>query len=212
MLTMEILKKYFPDLTDDQMEKFRQLKPLYEEWNAKINVISRKDIDNLDGRHILHSLAIIPIVRFRSGAEILDLGTGGGFPGIPLAIFYPNVNFHLVDGTAKKIRVVQEIATALNLKNVKAEQVRAEEIKKKRYDFIVCRAVASIDKLALWTQRLYKKEHQHAIPNGLLTLKGGDLKNELKSLPKGSYFEKYSIQEFFKEPVFEEKCVIYLQA
>jgi len=208
---MEILKKYFPDLTEEQLEQYRRLPALYQEWNAKINVISRKDMDNIEGRHILHSLAIIPIVRFRSGADILDLGTGGGFPGIPLAIFYPNVNFHLVDGTAKKIRVVQEIVDALGLKNVVAEQARAEEIKKKRYDFVVCRAVASIDKLHLWTQRLYKKEHQHALPNALLTLKGGDLTKEMKLLPKGNYIEKYSIQDFFKEDYFEEKCVVYLQ-
>lgn len=208
---MDILKKYFPDLTETQLEQYAQLPELYQEWNAKINVISRKDTDNIEGRHILHSLAIIPIVRFRTGADILDLGTGGGFPGIPLAIFYPNVNFHLVDGTAKKIRVVQEIVDALGLKNVTAEQKRAEEIKKKRYDFVVCRAVASIDKLHTWTLRLFKKEHQHAIPNGLLTLKGGDLTKEMKLLPKGNYFEKYNIQDFFKEDYLEEKCVIYLQ-
>jgi 16S rRNA (guanine527-N7)-methyltransferase len=208
---MDILKKYFPNLTETQLEQFAQLPELYKDWNAKINVISRKDTDNIEGRHILHSLATIPVVRFRSGADILDLGTGGGFPGIPLAIFYPNVNFHLVDGTAKKIRVVQEIVDALDLKNVKAEQVRAEEIKKKRYDFVVCRAVASIDKLHTWTLRLFKKEHQHAIPNGLLTLKGGDLKKEFKLLPKGNYVEKYNIQDFFKEDYFEEKCVVYLQ-
>ena len=208
---MDIIKKYFPNLTEEQLEQLTRLPELYEEWNAKINVISRKDIDNLEGRHILHSLAIIPVVRFRDGADILDLGTGGGFPGIPLAIFYPKVNFHLVDSTAKKIRVVQEIVDALGLKNVKAEQVRAEEIKKKRYDFVVCRAVASIDKLHNWTQRLFKKDHQHALPNGLLTLKGGNLTQELKALPKGNYFEKYSIQQFFKEDYFEEKFVIYLQ-
>lgn len=208
---MEILKKYFPDLTEEQLEQYQRLPALYQEWNAKINVISRKDMDNIEGRHILHSLAVVPIVRFRSDANILDLGTGGGFPGIPLAIFYPNVNFHLVDGTAKKIRVVQEIVDALGLKNVTAEQARAEEIKNKRYDFVVCRAVASIDKLHLWTQRLFKKEHQHALPNALLTLKGGDLTKEMKLLPKGNYFEKYSIQDFFKEDYFEEKCVIYLQ-
>lgn len=208
---MEILKKYFPDLTEEQLEQYQQLPELYQEWNAKINVISRKDMDNIEGRHILHSLAIIPIVRFRTGADILDLGTGGGFPGIPMAIFYPNVNFHLVDGTAKKIRVVQEVVNALGLKNVTAEQKRAEEIKKKRYDFVICRAVASIEKLHLWTQRLYKKEHQHALPNGLLTLKGGNLKKEFKLLPKGNYVERYNIQDFFKEDYFEEKCVVYLQ-
>ncbi|MFT4759056.1 MAG: 16S rRNA (guanine527-N7)-methyltransferase [Paraglaciecola sp.] len=208
---MDILKKYFPDLTEMQLEQLARLPQLYKEWNAKINVISRKDVDNIEGRHILHSLSLIPIVRFRSGADILDLGTGGGFPGIPLAIFYPDVNFHLVDGTAKKIRVVQEIIDALGLKNVKAEQMRAEEIKNKRYDFVACRAVASIDKLHNWTLRLFKKEHQHALPNGLLTLKGGDLTKELKLLPKGNYVEKYRIQDFFKEDYFEEKYVVYLQ-
>ena len=193
------------------MALYEQLPALYEEWNAKINVISRKDIDNIAARHILHSLAIPPVVRFRTGAEILDLGTGGGFPGIPLAIFYPNVNFHLVDGTAKKIRVVQEVTNALGLTNVNAEQKRAEEIKKKRYDFVVCRAVASLEKLMIWTQRLYKREHQHAIPNGLLTLKGGNLREEIKALGKGHYVERYPLTDFFKEHMFEEKCVIYVQ-
>ena len=204
---MEIIKKYFPDLTEKQLDQFSQLPELYQEWNAKINVISRKDVDNIEGRHILHSLALVPVVRFRAGADILDLGTGGGFPGIPLAIFYPEVNFHLVDGTAKKIRVVQEIVDALGLKNVKVEQIRAEEIKKKRYDFVVCRAVASIDKLHQWTQHLFKKDHQHALPNALLTLKGGDLRKELNSLPKGNYSEQYNIQDFFKEDYFVEKFV-----
>lgn len=208
---MEILQKYFPKLSEKQLQQFAQLKPLYEEWNQKINVISRKDIDNLEDRHILHSLAIVSVVRFRTGAQILDLGTGGGFPGIPLAIFYPNVQFKLIDGTGKKIRVANEIIEALGLKNVTAEQVRAEELKKQKFDFVVCRAVASLEKLRLWSARLLKRKQNHALPNGLLTLKGGDIESEIKELPKGEYVEAYPIPDFFEEAIFEDKYVVYVQ-
>lgn len=208
---MEQILSYFPDLTEEQQAQFQQLGALYEEWNQKINVISRKDIENLYIRHVLHSLAIPPVVRFRTGAEILDLGTGGGFPGIPLAIMYPNVNFTLIDGIRKKITVVQEVADAIGLKNITAQQMRAEELKGKRFDFIVTRAVAKLDKLLPWCSRLIKSKHQHVLPNGILALKGGDVHSEVKELPKGNYTEIYPINDFFKEEEFKEKYVIYVQ-
>ncbi|RMG83330.1 MAG: 16S rRNA (guanine(527)-N(7))-methyltransferase RsmG [Bacteroidetes bacterium] len=208
---MNYLTKYFPNLTPAQTDLFNQLKPLYESWNQKINVISRKDIDNLEIRHILHSLALTKVVAFNPGAQILDLGTGGGFPGIPLAIFYPEVQFKLIDGTRKKITVVQEITRALGLKNVHAEQVRAEELKKERFDFVVCRAVASLDKLNEWSKRLIKQKQTHVLPNGLLTLKGGNIRPEIKALPKGEYTEVYPISDYFDEEVFKEKYIIYVQ-
>lgn len=208
---MEILKKYFPKLTEKQLSQFEQLKPLYEDWNQKINVISRKDIDNLEYRHILHSLAIARVIGFAPGSRILDIGTGGGFPGIPLAIFFPQVQFKLVDGTGKKIRVVNEVIQALNLKNVTAEQARAEELKKQKFDFVVCRAVASLDKLVMWSKRLIRYEQKHGLPNGLLTLKGGDIESEIKELPKGEYSEVFPLSDFFEEEMFEEKYVVYVQ-
>ena len=207
---METILSYFPDLSETQQNQFQQLEALYKDWNQKINVISRKDIDNLYIRHVLHSLAIPPVVRFRAGADILDLGTGGGFPGIPLAILYPDTNFTLIDGTRKKITVVQEIADAIGLKNVTARQIRAEELKGK-FDFVVTRAVARLDKLVVWSQRLIKNTERHAIPNGILALKGGDVKAEVKELPKGNYSEIYPINDFFKETEFAEKYVIYVQ-
>lgn len=207
---MQLIQSYFPKLSEQQIQQFEQLGPLYEEWNAKINVISRKDIDNLYERHVLHSLAIIKFIRFRTGAEILDLGTGGGFPGIPLAIFFPNVQFTLIDGTKKKIKVVQEVVDALGLTNVKAQQVRAEELKA-RYDFVVSRAVAGIDKLAFWSQRLLKNQDKHAVPNGVIALKGGNLRQEMKALPKGSYSEIYPLSDYYQQPFFEEKFLVYVQ-
>lgn len=207
---MEQILKYFPDLNETQQKQFSQLGDLYKEWNQKINVISRKDIDNLYIRHVLHSLAIPPVVRFRDGADILDLGTGGGFPGIPLAILYPEVNFTLIDGTRKKINVVQEVVNAIGLKNVTARQIRAEELKGK-FDFVVTRAVARLDKLIHWSQRLIKNKERHAIPNGILALKGGDVESEAKDIPKGNYVEIYPINDFFSEEEFNEKYVIYVQ-
>ena len=207
---MEQILSYFPNLNETQQQQFQQLEALYKDWNQKINVISRKDIDNLYERHVLHSLAIPPIVRFRSGADILDLGTGGGFPGIPLAIFYPEVNFTLIDGTRKKIHVVQEITNALGLQNVTAKQIRAEELKGK-FDFVVTRAVARLDKLIQWSQRLIRSKERHAIPNGILALKGGDIKTEIKEIPKGNYVEIYPINDFFTEEAFIDKYVIYVQ-
>jgi 16S rRNA (guanine527-N7)-methyltransferase len=208
---MELILRYFPELTAEQIAQFEQLEPLYREWNEKINVISRKDLDNLYERHVLHSLAIVRFMKFRSGAEILDLGTGGGFPGIPLAIYYPGVQFTLIDGTGKKIKVVQAVAEALGLKNVKAMQKRAEELKKVRFDFVVSRAVASIDKLMMWSKRLLKRNHRHPFPNGLLCLKGGKIGEEIRALPPGDYTDKEAISEYFEEDFFKEKWVVYGQ-
>lgn len=211
-MSSEIIFKHFTGLTDRQKEQFEMLDELYRDWNSKINVISRKDIDNLYVNHVLHSLAIATVVRFRSGAKILDLGTGGGFPGIPLAILFPEVEFHLIDGIAKKIRVCNEVITALGLTNVKAEQKRAEELKKPVYDFVVTRAVAKMEKIAAWSMRLITKRQRHAIPNGILALKGVGLDEEMAALPKGSYLEEYPIKDIFPEyDFFEVKAVIYMQ-
>lgn len=208
---MEVITKYFPDLDDEQLKRFQSLGALYRDWNAKVNLISRKDIDNLYLHHVLHSLAIARVMRFQGGAEMLDVGTGGGFPGIPLAILMPDVRFHLIDGTQKKIRVVEDVIQSLNLENAKAQQVRAEELKGVRYDFIVTRAVAELDQLRLWTQRLLKTKHVHAVPNGMFALKGGNVKAEIKALPKGEYTEVFPVSDFFDEEYFKEKYVVYLQ-
>ncbi len=207
---MKSITKYFADLNDQQINQLQQLPALYEDWNDKINVISRKDIDNIVERHILHSLAIAKVITFLPNAEILDLGTGGGFPGIPLAILFPETRFTLIDGTGKKIKVANEVINALELKNVKAKHLRSEEIKH-HFDFVVCRAVASLEKLTNWSFRLLKKKHIHAIPNGLITLKGGDIKAEIKALPNKEYVEIYPVSKYFEGDFFEEKAVVYVQ-
>jgi len=207
---MDIIKKYFPKLSPSQIQQFEQLQPLYRDWNQKINVISRKDIDNLYERHVLHSLAIAKLYTFLPDAEVLDLGTGGGFPGIPLAIFFPETQFTLIDGTGKKIRVVEEVKTALGLSNVRAKQIRAEEIKQ-HFDFVVSRAVTQLDQLINWSFGLLKKKQQHAIPNGLLSLKGGNVHAEIKALPRKEYIEVDPISNLFEEDFFEEKYVVYVQ-
>ena len=207
---MEAILEYFPKLTEQQIAQFEKLGPLYKEWNEKINVISRKDIEQLYPHHILHALAIPKVVKFRTGSKILDLCTGGGLPGIPLAILYPNVQFTLIDGTRKKIKVVQEIIDAIGLENAEAKHIRAEELKD-RFDFVVCRAVASLEKLVPWSQRLLKREEKHALPNGLLTLKGGDLKHEIKALGKGHYIEQFPITDYFQLDYYIEKYVVYVQ-
>lgn len=211
---MDLISKYFPALTDIQVAQFTQLGPLYQEWNDKINVISRQDIENLMERHVLHSLAIAKVISFQPGAKLLDLGTGGGFPGIPLAILFPEVEFVLVDGTGKKIRVVQEVAQALGLHNVTAIHARAEELKMNgQFDFVLTRGVTTLDKLMVWTQKFLKKKHLHVLPNGLLALKGGDIHREVLELPgKGKeYTEVFPIRNFFKEAFFDEKAVVYVQ-
>ena len=208
---MEKINTYYPNLSTEQRTQFEQLGPLYKDWNQKINVISRKDIDNIYTHHILHSLAIAAVIRFRSKAEVLDLGTGGGFPGIPLAILFPNVQFTLIDGTLKKIKVVKAVIEALDLKNVEAQQMLAEELKRRKFDFIVTRAVARLPQLSLWAQPLLKRKDVHPLPNGLIALKGGNIHTEIKEMPKGHYTEFYPIQEFFKEAYFEEKYVVYTQ-
>lgn len=207
---MEIILKYFPDLTDKQKEQFAQLQPLYTEWNEKINVVSRKDIDNLYERHILHSLAIAKMVNFVPGGQILDLGTGGGLPGIPLAILFPETKFTLVDGTGKKIRVANSIIDKIGLKNAVAKHIRAEELNRK-FDFVLARAVTRLHRLQEWTKKLLKKKQSHGIPNGLITLKGGDVPSEIAAMPGNNYVEMYVISDYFEEPYFEEKFVVYVQ-
>ncbi len=207
---MDYLLEYFPDLSDTQRAQFEALDGLYRHWNEQINVISRKDIDNLYAHHILHSLAIAKVVTFKAGASILDLGTGGGFPGIPLAILFPEVAFTLTDGIGKKIKVVQAIVDALALQNVTALHARAEELKT-QHDFVVTRAVATFDKLLAWTRYSLRREQQHGIPNGIFALKGGDIRAELKLLPFKAYAEIYPIQKIFPLDAFADKAVVYVQ-
>jgi 16S rRNA (guanine527-N7)-methyltransferase len=202
-----IITKYFPDLSPKQFQQFADLGSLYKEWNEKINVISRKDIDNLYVNHVLHSLGIAKIISFLPGADILDVGTGGGFPGIPLAILFPQSRFHLVDSIGKKITVVKEVSKAIGLTNVKAEQLRAEQLKN-RYDFIVSRAVTEMKEFYGWVHHKVKKESLHSLDNGILYLKGGDLDEEMEKLKKP--YSLYDLRNFFKEEFFETKRVVYL--
>jgi len=208
-LGIQQIKKHFT-LSESQEEALRKLGPIYEEWNQKINVISRKDINEFYPRHVLHSLFIALKFPFRTGSKVLDIGTGGGFPGIPLAIMFPDVDFLLIDGTAKKIRIVNEVISKLSLKNVSAQQLRAEECKLK-FDFITARAVTGIDRLKLWSQKLISPRMINAQPNGLLTLKGGNPKDETKLLSKGDYTEVYWLKDSFVDEFFETKYLMYLQ-
>lgn len=203
---MEEILKQFPNLTENQILQFEKLEVLYHDWNAKINVISRKDIDELYTKHVLHSLAIARIQPFEPGTYILDVGTGGGFPGIPLAILFPETRFYLIDVIAKKIKVVQAVVDALGLKNVKAEQIRAENVKGD-YDFIVSRAVTNMPDFVSWIKDKIKKQNKHNLPNGILYLKGGDLTEELKDFPRAT---EYNIADFFKDEFFETKKVVHL--
>ena len=203
---MEEILKQFPNLTDIQKQQFEKLNELYHDWNAKINVISRKDIDELYTKHVLHSLAIAKIQPFEPGTYILDVGTGGGFPGIPLAILFPETRFYLIDVILKKINVVKAVAESLELKNVKAEQIRAENVKGD-YDFIVSRAVTNMPDFVSWIYDKIKKTNKHELKNGILYLKGGDLTEELKDFPKAT---EYNISEFFKDEFFETKKVVHL--
>ena len=203
---MDEILKYFPDLTDIQIEQFQKLDFLYHDWNEKINVISRKDIDALYTKHILHSLGIAKIMKFEPGATVLDVGTGGGFPGIPLAILFPETRFYLIDVIAKKIKVVQGVVDALELKNVKAEQKRAELVKGD-FDFIVSRAVTNMPDFVSWIKDKIKKQHKHSLKNGILYLKGGDLTEELKDFPKATL---YDLADVFEDEFFETKKVVHL--
>jgi 16S rRNA (guanine527-N7)-methyltransferase len=204
---MEIIQKYFSGLTAEQIIAFQRLDSLYKEWNAQINVISRKDIDSLYERHVLHSLAIAKFIRFTAGTQVLDVGTGGGFPGIPLAIFFPNTRFHLVDSIGKKIKVVQEVAESLGLDNVSAEQIRAEQLKGK-YDFVVSRAVTKLPEFVSWIRKNISLKQQNAIPNGVIYLKGGNLEGEIRPFRKTVFVQDLS--EYFEEEYFETKKLVYI--
>ena len=203
---MKEILEYFPDLTAVQKGQFEKLEALYQDWNAKINVISRKDIDELYTKHVLHSLAIAKIQKFEPGTYVLDVGTGGGFPGIPLAILFPETRFYLIDVILKKIKVVQAVAEALELKNVKAEQLRAENVKGD-FDFIVSRAVTNMPDFVSWIKDKIKKTNKHELKNGILYLKGGDLTEELKDFPKA---KEYNISDFFENEFFETKKVVHV--
>jgi 16S rRNA (guanine527-N7)-methyltransferase len=203
----ELIQKYFTNLTAEQISRFDQLYELYSHWNAQINVISRKDIDELYERHILHSLGIAKFCSFKPGENILDVGTGGGFPGIPLAILFPETNFHLVDSIGKKIKVVVEVAEALGLKNVKASHSRAEQINEK-FDFVVSRAVTKLADFYPWVQGKFNKNSKNAIANGILYLKGGDLEEEIKESKLKA--ELYPLSDYFEEEFFETKFVVYI--
>jgi len=208
---MEQILRYFPDLSAEQIDSYTRLDALYRDWNAKINVISRKDIDQLYTRHVLHSLAIARFMTFQPETRILDLGTGGGFPGIPLAILFPDCTFTLIDGTRKKISVVEAVASDLGLGNVRALALRAEDHREK-YEFVVSRAVAPLPELYDWCRHLLRPSPQrNALPNGLIALKGGDLQEEIRALPRKTATEISLISDWFDDPWFETKQVIWVQ-
>ncbi|WP_304138974.1 16S rRNA (guanine(527)-N(7))-methyltransferase RsmG [Mesonia mobilis] len=203
---MKEVLKYFPDLTEDQLEKFTKLKDLYKDWNLKINVVSRKDIDEIYLRHALHSLGIAKVQQFQPGSTVMDVGTGGGFPGIPLAILFPETQFHLVDSIGKKIKVVNEVKEGLGLENVKTSNCRVEEIDE-QYDFIVSRAVAQMETFVRWVKGKIKKKSNHELKNGILYLKGGDLSEELAKYETAKI---YNLSDYFEEDFFETKKVVHL--
>ena len=207
MQAAEIIFQYFPNLTEQQKKQFAQLYSLYKEWNDKINVISRKDVENLYINHVLHSLGIAKVISFKPGSSVLDVGTGGGFPGIPLAILFPETQFHLVDSIGKKITVVKNVAESLGLKNVKAEQIRAEQIKG-QYDFIVSRAVTRLKEFYGWIHQKVKSKSIHEMDNGILYLKGGDLDEELAELKR--LHQVFDLAQYFKEEFFETKKVVFV--
>jgi 16S rRNA (guanine527-N7)-methyltransferase len=206
-MNAEIIYKYFPHLSDEQITQFAALGELYRDWNAKINVISRKDIDHVYEHHVLHSLAIAKIINFRPGTSILDFGTGGGFPGVPLSILFPDCKFKLIDGTGKKIRVAQEVCDTIGLKNCSPTHLRGED-EKDKYDFIVSRAVMPLPDLVKLMRKNISKTQQNSLPNGVICLKGGNLQNELQPFHK--IVETTDISQFFSEEWFKEKYVIYL--
>ncbi len=204
---MEQLLHYFPGLTEEQIKQFGMLQELYSEWNAKINVISRKDIENLYQNHIIHSLAIAKVIEFTPGTKILDVGTGGGFPGIPLAIMFPMAKFHLVDSIGKKIKVVEEVSTAIGLKNVSWQHSRAEEVKDE-FDFVVSRAVTRLPEFYEWIKNKFSPINCNKLNNGILYLKGGDLTEELSSINKS--ITQYPISDWYSEDFYQEKKVVYV--
>ena len=204
---MEILTKYFPDLTDQQLDQFGRLGSLYEEWNSQINVISRKDIEQLYERHVLHSLAIAKIIQFKPHTTVLDVGTGGGFPGIPLAILFPETSFMLIDSIGKKIKVVNEVASALGLSNITAEHIRVEEVKQK-FDFVVSRAVTAFPRFVAMVRTKVASKSNNDLPNGILYLKGGDFEEEIELFRK--QIQVYELQCFFQEEFFETKRLIHM--
>lgn len=203
---MELILKYFPNLSVDQIEKFKKLETLYKDWNLKINVVSRKDIDELYLRHVLHALAIAKVIEFKPGTQLLDVGTGGGFPGIPLAILFPECSFHLLDSIAKKLKVVNEVVEGLGLTNVKTTHSRVEEINE-QYDFIVSRAVAAMPTFVHWVKGKIAKKQNHDLKNGILYLKGGDLAEELKDYKTATI---YNLSDYYNEPFFETKKLVHL--
>jgi 16S rRNA (guanine527-N7)-methyltransferase len=202
---MQIIHKYFPDLTEKQIQQFSNLQDLYEHWNAQINVISRKDMDALYINHVLHSLAIAKVIQFQKGTSVLDIGTGGGFPGIPLAILFPETYFLLVDSIGKKIKVVNEVSATIGLTNMRTINERAENINE-TFDFIVSRAVTNMTDFKKWVKGKFNKKHNNSLDNGILYLKGGDLSEELRGIPH----QQYEIADFFEEDFFETKKVIYI--
>ena len=205
-LTMDLILKYFPNLSEQQIAQFSKLQELYQDWNLKINVVSRKDIDELYLRHVLHSLGIAKVMEFQPNAKVMDVGTGGGFPGIPLAILFPETQFHLVDSIGKKIKVVNEVAEGLGLENVKTTHGRVEEVKD-TYDFIVSRAVAQMETFVRWNRGKIRKQQNHALKNGILYLKGGDLTEELQKYTSATL---YYLPDYFTEDFFETKKVVHL--
>lgn len=208
-MTSDLILKYFPNITPKQREQFDQLPALYNHWNNQINVISRKDIDQLYERHVLHSLGIAKVVSFLPNEHVLDVGTGGGFPGIPLAILFPETQFYLVDSIGKKIKVVNEVASALGLKNLKAAHLRAEQVDEK-FDFVVSRAVTRLKEFYPWVQGKFSRASKNKLPNGILYLKGGDLEQEIAE--SGLAVQQYHLKDYFEEEFFETKQVVYIKA
>jgi len=207
-MTSELILKYFPHITPLQKQQFEQLPALYQHWNSQINVISRQDIDQLYERHVLHSLGIAKVISFLPGESVLDVGTGGGFPGIPLAILFPETHFFLVDSIGKKIKVVNEVANALGLKNLKAEHLRAEQVNEK-FDFVVSRAVTRLKEFYPWVKDKFNKQSKNTLPNGILYLKGGDLEQEIAE--SGLTVRQFHLKNYFEEEFFETKQVVYVK-
>lgn len=203
----QLIQSYFPDLTETQLSQFEKLQEIYEDWNSKINVISRKDMEQFYVRHVLHSLGIVKVMPFEPGTKILDIGTGGGFPGIPLAIMFPDTHFHLVDSIGKKITVVKDVVKQLKLTNVEAQQARAEQLVRK-YDFVISRAVTRMVNFYPWVKNKIRKEDINEYPNGILYLKGGEVDEEMEEL--GKSYVVYHLEDYFKEEFFETKKVIYM--